>query len=84
MCTAYATRVNSEDALKTKRWKGIIVTNIIFIQMAMSVSADALKMDDTVANPMQDPELRSLRLPVVNEKPPGCLPPGAGFQGLLR
>ncbi|KAF4679201.1 hypothetical protein FOZ60_015344 [Perkinsus olseni] len=38
-------------------------------------------MSSTVDNPIQDPELRSLRMPVVTESPPGCLPPGKGFQG---
>ncbi|KAF4724991.1 hypothetical protein FOZ62_030066 [Perkinsus olseni] len=66
---------------KSKSWKWAIAVNILLIEMVNPFWADALMMDGAVDNPTQDPEVRSLRLQVVTESPPGCLPPGKGFQG---
>ncbi|KAF4669094.1 hypothetical protein FOL46_001625 [Perkinsus olseni] len=66
---------------KSNSWKWGIAVNILLIEMVNPFWADALVMDGAVDNPIQDPEVRSLRLPVVTESPPGCLPPGKGFQG---
>ncbi|KAF4679203.1 hypothetical protein FOZ60_015346, partial [Perkinsus olseni] len=70
-----------EGASKSKSWKWATGANIVLIQVASSVCVDALVMDGTTDNSIQEPELRSLRMPVVTESPPDCLPPGKGFQG---
>ncbi|KAF4721053.1 hypothetical protein FOZ63_000387, partial [Perkinsus olseni] len=74
-------RMSCEAGTKSKSWMSFIAVNIVLIQMIIPVCVDALDMHGTVTNPLQDPELRSLRLPAVVQSPPDCLPPGKGFQG---
>ncbi|KAF4660502.1 hypothetical protein FOZ61_003966 [Perkinsus olseni] len=54
---------------------------IAVIYSMVLVHAKPLWVNDTAVSPGQRPPLRSLRLPVVHEQPPKCLPPDDNFGG---
>ncbi|KAF4686046.1 hypothetical protein FOZ60_005744 [Perkinsus olseni] len=53
---------------------------IAFVHFLFLVYADAFWANDTIVSSGQSP-LRSLRLPVVAEEPPNCLPPTVSWEG---
>ncbi|KAF4717018.1 hypothetical protein FOZ62_014967 [Perkinsus olseni] len=60
----------------------MFASNFFVTQLLISVYADASVSGNPVATKLDNTaELRSLRLPVVAEDPPNCLPPGGAWVG---
>ncbi|KAF4738903.1 hypothetical protein FOZ63_016135, partial [Perkinsus olseni] len=68
----------AHNMIRTPFMIGVIIAVIYSMVL---VHAKALWVDDTAVSPGQSPPLRSLRLPVVHEQPPKCLPPDDNFGG---
>ncbi|KAF4672318.1 hypothetical protein FOL46_009146 [Perkinsus olseni] len=59
----------------------LFLIDLALFHIVIAGYTDAFSGNDTVANPGQVTELRSLRLPIAYEEPPNCLPPAENFQG---
>ncbi|KAF4656281.1 hypothetical protein FOZ61_007062 [Perkinsus olseni] len=70
--------MSTPSMIRTSFLIGVIIA---VIHPVIVKYADAFWVNDTVVSSGQSPPLRSLRLPVVAEEPPKCLPPDDQYHG---